>query len=211
MEMKQLIQIGYPVIGHSIAMVLINQTDKLLLAALGSEALVGEYGVIAQFASTVNIFGATVAMAYVPIFYKYIMSNEKNKQNELNRIKMLSIIAYSIFGLFIYILITTQSTLIFGETFQFRVIPFALLIIGNVCFATYHLYSGYFYLFKKTKLLALITSTIALTNLLISYLLIPRYGLSGAAFGTLMSFILGCGCAIIFGWYSNRYLKPSAI
>jgi len=61
---------------------------------------------------------------------------------------------------------------------------------GNIVFSA----AGYFYHYEKTKKLASLTVTIAVLNVLISYMLIPRFEVLGVAVGTLIAYILG--------WYS---------
>jgi O-antigen/teichoic acid export membrane protein len=189
--MRDLIGVGHPVVIHSIAMIFINQTDKLLLAKLKSTEIVGEYGVVAQIVSVITLFGATLSMAYNPELYKTLSSNKTNKHILIKNMRRFCIVLIFIFSAFIFLLFIKYNKLILGSNIKFNNNIFSILVLGSIIFSCYHLFSGYFYYYKKTKKLALITSSIAILNLLISYILIPIYGQTGAALGTLFSFFVG--------------------
>jgi O-antigen/teichoic acid export membrane protein len=201
-DVKKLLSIGHPVVVHSFAMLFINQTDKFLLAHLKTATDVGEYGVVAQLASVVYLFGSTLSMAYTPIFYKNIDS--KDKRLYIVKIRRYCMIGSSIFGGLVLMLIINFNNLIVGREFNFHNQPFVILILSYIVFSWYFLYVGYFYHFKNTKLLAILTSSIAVLNIITSYLLIPEYGLTGAAIGTLFSYIIGLFVAMLFAKYKTK-------
>ena len=193
-EIKELLYIGNPIVFHSIAMLFINQTDKLLLASLKTTAVVGLYGVAAQLGSIVTVFGATLGMAYTPIIYKNIEAKLIVDYKQMVRLRFYCMIANVIFGFLIMIVILNFNEVILGETFEFPFMAFIVLVISYIIFSWYNLNSGYFYHYKKTKNLASLTVSIAVLNALISYMLIPRFGLLGASVGTFIAYLLG--------WYS---------
>ena len=87
--------------------------------------------------------------------------------------------------------------MILGQEFPFNLNVFLILIAAYLAFGYYHFFSSYFYYFKKTKLLSWITFSIATLNILFSYLLIPIFGIIGAAIGTLIAYVSGLIVAII--------------
>jgi len=56
---------------------------------------------------------------------------------------------------------------------------------------------------KKTKILASLTFSIAFINIVISLIMIPRFGLYGAAFGTISAFFFGFMGAFMFSVFSR--------
>lgn len=197
-KMLEIFLIGYPVIFHSFAMLLINQSDKFLLAQLRSLSEVGQYGVATQFSGVITIFGSTLAAAYAPILYKNISSKNIEKHNEIRKIRKICISVISLFGAVVFILVLRFNKFLLGDNFTFPIVTFLILVGAYICFSWYFLYTGYFYHYKKTKLLAFITGSIAIMNIIISFLLIPYYGLIGASIGTLLSYFLGFLMAFIF-------------
>ena len=108
-----------------------------------------------------------------------------------------AIIALFLITLFVIIGIFFLSDLILGQEFPFNFEVFLILISAYLLFGFYHFFSSYFYFFKKTKMLSSLTFSIAILNIVFSYLLIPLLGIKGAAIGTQLAYILGLFVAII--------------
>ena len=70
----------------------------------------------------------------------------------------------------------------------YKVIP--LVALSYVVFGCYTIVSVGIYLESKTKFLAIIIGGAALINLALNFLLIPEYGMMGAAVATLISYVL---------------------
>ena len=96
--MSELVGIGHPVVIHSISMMFINQTDKLLLAKLKSSDVVGEYGVVTQIVSVISLFGATLSMAYNPELFKNLSSRNLNKHSIIKNMRRFCIMLILIFA-----------------------------------------------------------------------------------------------------------------
>ena len=69
-KMWELLSVGSFVIIHSFAMLLINQTDRLLIGSLLDPSQVGIFGVPAQLASSISVIGSGISMAFAPMLYK---------------------------------------------------------------------------------------------------------------------------------------------
>ena len=69
-KMWELLSVGSFVIIHSFAMLLINQTDRLLIGSLLDPSQVGIFGVPAQLASSISVIGSGISMAIAPMLYK---------------------------------------------------------------------------------------------------------------------------------------------
>lgn len=196
-KMKELLLAGGFVIIHSFSMLLINQTDRLLIGGLLDSSQVGIFGVSAQFASSVTIIGSGLSMAFGPLLYKSLSENNRDSYRQAINIRNIAMLALLFISILIAVAIFFLSDLILGQEFPFDFNVFLILIIAYLVFGFYFFFSAYFYYFKKTKILSLFTFSIATLNILFSYLLIPIFGIIGAAIGTLVAYILGLIVAII--------------
>ena len=98
-KMKELLSVGGFVIIHSFSMLLINQTDKLLIGGLLNSSQVGIFGVSAQFASSVTVIGSGISMAFGPLLYKSLSGNNIEayfKAINIRNIAMLVLLLISI-------------------------------------------------------------------------------------------------------------------
>ncbi len=196
-KMKELCIIGLPVVIHSVSMLMINQTDKILIGSLLDASSVGTFGVPAQLASAITLIGSGISMGFAPRLYKSLSSgmNDYKKIIKIRNIAMFSLFILSvIFSLTIFYL----SDFILGKQFIFDFKVFLMLIAAYLLFSFYHFFSCYFYYFNKTRTLSAITISIAILNLILSLYLIPRLGILGASLGTLMSYFFGLLVAIMF-------------
>ncbi len=196
-KMWELLSVGSFVIIHSFAMLLINQTDRLLIGSLLDPSQVGIFGVPAQLASSISVIGSGISMAFAPMLYKALSKKNNDSYRMALDVRNKAIVALFIITLFIVIGIFFLSDLILGQEFPFNFEVFLILISAYLLFGFYHFFSSYFYFFKKTKMLSLLTFSIAILNIVFSYLLIPLLGIKGAAIGTLLAYILGLFVAII--------------
>src|SRR5699024_10413807 len=71
---------------------------------------------------------------------------------------------------------------------SWQYVPFLVLSVIFSCFATF---LGTFYMVAKKNAMVLITTCVgAALNLLLNYLLIPKYGVNGAAFATFVCYFV---------------------
>lgn len=66
-----------------------------------------------------------------------------------------------------------------------------LVAIGVFLFAIFSLYSELLSVLKSVRILSLLWIGVAATNILLNFILIPKFGIIGAAVATLVSFLLG--------------------
>ena len=202
--MRELFIRGIPIIFHSSAMLLIAQTDKFLIGNLLSLSEVGTYGVSAQLASVVQILAGGMAMAYAPSLYKRLAApHQDDGGKSAKTFRLFSIILY-LFLVCYVVFVHYFNPILFGPTFVFQEVSFLILAVGSALFGTYYFFSGYFYYYQYTKLLALITCIIGVVNLIVSYYLIPRYGINGAAVGSFFAYMVALLCAGCAGVYFRK-------
>ena len=200
--MKELASIGWPVVFHSSAMLFIAQSDKFLIAALMGVDSVGLYGVSAQLASIIAFLSGAMVMSYTPVLYRSLASKGQNS-GYARRVLLTCLSILLGFSVGYSMLVVVSHDTILGPGFDFQEGAFLVLCLGGLFFGTYHFFTGYFYFFKRTKLLAGITVSVAIINIGASYLLIPYYGLLGAALGSLLSYATACMAVMIFAYYTN--------
>ena len=195
--MSELLGTGIPVVFHSTAMILIAQTDKFLIGSLLTLGEVGAYGISAQLASVVQVLASGLAMAYTPLLYKKLAAPNQDDGGHSSRILNFFVLSLFVFSLFWISFVHFFNPVLLGSEFDFQEAPFVALSFGAVCFGIYHFFSGHFYFYQYTKLLALTSGSIALVNLVVSYVLIPKYGINGAAIGSLIAYVFALLAAVL--------------
>ena len=96
--------------------------------------------------------------------------------------------------------------LIYGDSFVESIKPLKILLIGTITFGIVRSISSIFAAIGRTDLFAKIPSISAIFNILLNLLLIPIYGITGAAIATATSF---CVYSAIMVYYMKKLLGVS--
>jgi O-antigen/teichoic acid export membrane protein len=186
-RLKEMITYGLPYIPGGVGMFVLNFVDRFFLQRFTSLSEVGIYSLGYKFGMIIN---PLVTDPFFSIWRPKMFELAKREDaKDIYSIMFTYFLFLEIFlGLGISVLIRDVLRIISGPEYQsaYKVVPLILL--------SYILWGGYFHvqvgilLEKKTQHIAYIVAISALSNLLLNFLLIPRYGIWGAALATLTSF-----------------------
>ncbi len=95
--LKDAAAFSFPIIPTMIISWVLNQSDRIMIEKYFSLASVGIYALSRQISNLIALLSTAFAMAYGPIFFRLVNSNEKDKENNINKI-------YKINNLFISIM-----------------------------------------------------------------------------------------------------------
>lgn len=96
--------------------------------------------------------------------------------------------------------------ILYNEEFYKSIIPFRILIVSTVIFGTTKSIGSFFASTENLKLYCKIPLYLMIVNITLNYIMIPLYGLTGAAVATMVSFLVG---AISFMYYLNKIIDYS--
>ena len=188
--LKQSLKYSLPLVPHSIAGVTTTVIDKLIINGFLSTSLVGIYHLGNTFGGIIFIISSSVNKAFVPWF------NEQAKKNEFKEIPskaLMLILCYclialglSLFGKEIIKLVTPTDYHQSWVVIPF--ISFAFVLHGVYYFFSVPLF--YDITGKGNRILPILTIFAALINVGLNLLLIPKYGILGAAVATLIAKIV---------------------
>ncbi|EQB0487692.1 polysaccharide biosynthesis C-terminal domain-containing protein, partial [Cronobacter turicensis] len=176
-----------PLIIHVLSNALLSQVDRLFIAKMLGEGQAGIY----SFAYNIGMCILVVVMAWnsswQPRLYKLLDSNQNEKiVHIINKSSILMLVIS-----FLTILFSKQMVEILADyryRESFTVVP--VILIGN---SLIHIYLSYvnFTFYKKKTILVSIGTLLAVTiNILLNYLLIPKYGIHGAAWATVVAYLM---------------------
>ena len=203
-EVRKILKLSIPLIPHVVGGIIIALSDRFFIEKMVSLEMVGIYSVGYMFGMVVILFTDAFLKAWSPWFYK-MLSNADNT-------KKLKIVKYS----YLYILAT--FIIAFGiSIFAKFIIPYVVdvryagaevyvfwIAIGYAVHGIYKIFFPYLVHISKTAFLAVNTVIAALLNLIFNYFLIMEFGAIGAAYATVLSFIVSA--SLVF-WYQNRHFK----
>lgn len=177
-----------PLVPHTLAGWTSNLVDRIILNNLKSTSLVGIYNIGYQFGSIISIVAGAVNSAFVPWFFS-IMKDSKNDKNQIYKFGTTFVLLYSLGALWLsilspYILKFMVHKNFFGALDCIPYIAFAYVFNG----VYYFFVSGLFYNEKGTKYIFICSTIAAIINIILNFVLIPKYEIIGASIATLISF-----------------------
>jgi len=179
----------FPLIPHAFSGWIMSLMDRLFLNSMKSTSLVGIYNVGFQFGNVINTITAAVDRAYTPWFFEQITYG-KDGEKRIVRFALFITVVYAflalIISLFTIDILNIMVTVNFREGWQ--VVPF--LSYGYVFNGIYFLVCGVLFL-KRTQIVPIITFSTAMLNILLNTILIPKWGMNGAAFASMISHLAG--------------------
>ncbi len=188
--LKEVFRFGfYIVIANSIGMINV-QVDSLMLGYYMSETDVGYYAVAIIFLEGLRLIPESVQRITTPAIANYYGKQEYEKIHGLMKNSMLKVFAITV--LISSTLILLGQFLIetlFNEEFLQAYYPLLILLVGYSVYAPILSIGGALAGIGKVALMSKLSLICAVMNTILNILMIPKYGITGAAIATSTSLI----------------------
>lgn len=183
--LNKALKYSLPILPHNLSAWAMNLVDRIILNSLTTLSIVGLFDIGSQIGKLINVITLGVNSAYSPWFFEQLKSSEKNKEliaNVTDKIVLLYIFAATAISW----LSPELLKLISKESFHSAWIVVPCIAYAFVVNGFYYSFSNVFFL-EKTKYLPFITGIGAAINIAFNFVLIPIYGIMGAAVANLLS------------------------
>jgi O-antigen/teichoic acid export membrane protein len=190
--LKESIAFGLPLIGLELSALLLTTGDRYLIQYFLGSAAVGIYSVSTNLtAYIVDFFAEALRLAVMPLF---ISLWEKKGEQETQLFLSSVFRIYFMIGIPIIFALSFIGRdlviLIASEKFEAGHIILPFIVTGYVIHKANFLYGAGLYIKKKTITLSIIIFGSAIINIILNIILIPIFGLLGAAMTTLTAYLL---------------------
>ncbi|MCP4991072.1 MAG: oligosaccharide flippase family protein [Colwellia sp.] len=189
-KIKSILNISIPLIPHAIGGVVITMSDRLFIEKMLSLEAVGIYTIGYMFGMVVMLFTDAFVRAWSPWFYRNISSaSYEDKQGIVNKTYIYILTLFMIAILYSFI-----AARILPYIVSYEYLPASKYImwvsLGYVAFGIYQIFFPYLVHSKKTQYIAISTTIAAITNLFGNYFLIGLFGAVGAAYSTIIAYVV---------------------
>ncbi|BDD05022.1 lipopolysaccharide biosynthesis protein [Aureibacter tunicatorum] len=179
---------------------LVNKIDILMIPYFSSAASLGVYATCFYMAAFIEIPKRALTQISLPILSKAF---EHNDTEEIMKIYSKSSITQLIIGAFLFLMIWVNVDFIFhimpnGKAFEEGKLVILFIGLSKVVDLLFGMNSELLYFSKYYKYNYWFNVLLAFFMFLFNYLLIPQYGISGAAFATLLSVVILNTIRLIF-------------
>ena len=205
-KIKSILSISLPLIPHVIGGVVIAMSDRLFIEQMVGIEAVGVYSVGYMFGMVVLLFTDAFIKAWSPWFYKAIENPTAEKKIKIVKYSYIYIV--SIFILAIIISRAGEWILpyVVDEKFYNAKEYIVWIALGYAIHGVYKIFFPYLVHINKTKILAFSTLLAAVINLVLNYFFIKYYGAIGAAYATIVSFLVST--ILVFLYQKNHLDMP---
>jgi len=191
-KFKELLKFGTPYIFSGIAIIMMDMIDRIILEYYRGYAEVGIYSAGYKLAMIMALIVAAFRFAWHPFFLS--VSKQENAKSLFSRILTL----YTLTTLFVLVLVSSLipniikfrilGKYLIGKEYWggIKIIP--VIMISYIFYGVYVNFVIGIYLKKKSLYIPLVVGSSAIINIAFNIILIPNFGMWGAAFATLISY-----------------------
>ena len=199
--LKYALLFSSPLILHGIALNILSQSDRTMITWFADASQTGIYSLIYNFSMIATVITTSLEGIWVPWFYKKLQ--EKNIDDiNLYANDYINLMTYTLVGV---IMVGPEVVMILAKADYWdgiRIIP--PVVISNFIIFAYSLFVNVEHFYKKTKGITLNTVIAAVTNIVLNYLFIPKFGYVAAAYTTLVSYFV----SFVLHAFKSKELVP---
>lgn len=187
---RRVISQSWPLILSSLAWLIYTKMDQIMISYMMSIKSVGEYSIGTKFTEILQFIPSYIVISSVPLIVRKFKKEYSNYLMSYQLLYEVAILTSLIISIFIFIFSAPLVNTLFGAQYSnsidvmkihiFSLIPISMALV-----------SGQFLVYENLQKILMFRHLIGvLTNFLLNLLLIPIYGLNGAAVSTLISLFI---------------------
>lgn len=188
---KNLLRFSLPLFLAGVSYIILNNTDTMMLGYFTPSESVGFYNAAFLLMQTVPIFLNSLGVIFMPVVTGMIARESRDEIRRLYQVvtKWLFVLTLPLFLTF-FLFPAPALTLLFSSPYGKAGTALAILV-GAEFFHTFLGPNDHALIaFGDTRLLLVSWSTAAVSNIIMNYFFIPRWGISGAAIATGASLVI---------------------
>lgn len=181
------LRLSLPLVVHGLAGVLLAQGDRIMLMNYSGESIVGVYSFCYTLSMPISVIANAINSAFSPDYFRLKVQNEDDEiENHYRRQIFVMTCVSCGYLLIIPEIIKGVSTQDYWGGIAF--IP--AIVVAYYFNFLYFIPVNHEFYHKNTKYIALSTFLATATNLFLNFVMIPIWGMNGAAIATLIAYIL---------------------
>jgi O-antigen/teichoic acid export membrane protein len=202
---REVLAMGLPITVHMTATAVLMSIDKVIVKSFLPLSSVGLYTLGYKFGFVMSVVVVSINRAWLPNYYELMNQSDNSRAHEIRRmfcVWMAVLGAVCIAGgVWSEELVKLMTAPNFYAAAQ--VVP--TILLAYFFQGIYYFMVGPLFYFKRTILLPVITVAGAATDIGLNFVLIPRFGILGAAGAALVSFMVLAILAYLIG---RAYFNP---
>jgi O-antigen/teichoic acid export membrane protein len=183
----------------SIGWLILGYTDTAVLTLFRTMEEVGLYNVVLPTVSLLFYFTAAVSIVILPMVSEmWARKHNEKLKNGLKMIYNYSLVFILPFALLMFVFPEIILNLLFGPQYVIASNALRILSIGSIFYTIAYINLNIISGIGKPKITSYIVLAAALFNLIGNFILIPKYGIIGAAITTAIGFFIMLVISLIY-------------
>jgi len=201
-EIISILELSIPLIPHMLSGLVITLSDRIFIEHMISLEMVGIYSVGYTFGMVIMIVTDAFIKAWNPWFYASLKDLTIERKEKIVKYTYIYIIGIFILTFLLVIVFKHLLPYIVDGKFYGAEVFIVWIALGYAVHGVYKIFFPYLVYVNKTTFIALSTSIAAILNLIFNYIFILNYGAIGAAYATIVAYIVSSALVI---WYHKNY------
>jgi PST family polysaccharide transporter len=189
-----------------IAAVLYLKIDQIMLASFHGTEQVAYYAAAAKLSEFWYVFPLLIANAFNPKIIELKQQSDENYKNFLLTILSFMVAIALLISLIMYSLATPLISFIYGHEYQSSASILSIHIFASVFIFQRAILSKWLIIESYYKFSLMSHGAGAISNILLNLLLIPAYGGIGAAWATLLSYMIASFLSLAFNQKTREFM-----
>lgn len=205
---RELLSFSLPLVLTALLGYILGWADTILLGYFADEKIVGLYNAAVPTALLLTAVPLAVISLLIPTMSR-LLSENRVKDIKRTFLTITEWIFFVNFPLFLMFLVFPKQILLllFGEVYVDASLPLQLLSIGYIMYSMAYPSFKILELLKKTKFYFMVNFIAVIINIILNVLLIPIYGMVGAATGTMIAlaitYVIALGYVLRMGGFKT--------
>ena len=201
-KLTEMLAFGLPKVPGGLSFLVLSASDRYFLEHYSTPTELGLYSVGYRLASLLGDFAIQPFLQTWPTMYFPLCKDAKDEgKGILGRFLTYFLIVVGFIALGICVFVRPLLTVMADEKFHeaYRVVP--LVVLALVFSGLYRVLIVGVNIKKKNLWLPVMVGGAAIINIIFNFLLIPRWGMMGAAWATVIAYIAMCTASYIVDHY----------
>ena len=182
------ITMGLPIVFHLLSQNILSQSDRVMMQKMDiSNKEIGIYSFFYSFAAVLSTILSALNNSWCPFYYDDLDSGnwEKLEAKCRNYIELFTVLTVG------FLLLSPEvGYLLSGEEYSAGISVLPILVFSIYFTFMYQFPVNFEFFHRKTKIIAIGTCSTALLNIVLNSIMIPLWGMYGAAIATAISYFL---------------------
>jgi O-antigen/teichoic acid export membrane protein len=198
-RLREMLRFGAPLVLSNLAMFTLNFSDRFFLKHFGSLGQVGVYSVAYKFGFMLNF-------AIIQPFYlmwqarMYIIDKREDRGEVFQRIFIFYSALLTFAGLCLAVLTPEIVRLMLDVRFAASAAVIPVIALAYVAYGAGYFFQAGLLMSGRTRAIGILSAVAAAANLGLNYWLVPRFGMEGAAWATVLGILIIASGAGVCSW-----------